>query len=161
MAARGRYIWRSRSLRGSRLNRQGTAGLRTSSRRRASSCSTMVAVQYMKIEQKLKSWQVVAVIHSRQTGSFRLELLNEKGTLLLNWRIFLSQGNVLNLAGLNRRERRIAMSGDKNFDAKAGIDDELSQDQSEKIRQRAYELYEARGREEGHDVDDWLQAKTE
>ena len=53
------------------------------------------------------------------------------------------------------------MSGDKNFDAKAGIDDELSQDQLEKKRQRAYELYEARGRDEGHDVDDWLQAETE
>ena len=37
----------------------------------------------------------------------------------------------------------------------------LSQDRLEKIRQRAYELYEARGREEGHDFDDWLQAEAE
>jgi len=29
------------------------------------------------------------------------------------------------------------------------------------IRQRAYELYEARGREEGHDLDDWLRAEEE
>ncbi len=29
------------------------------------------------------------------------------------------------------------------------------------IRARAYELYEERGRENGHDVDDWLRAKTE
>ncbi len=29
------------------------------------------------------------------------------------------------------------------------------------IRRRAYELYEARGREDGHELDDWLQAKTE
>ncbi len=29
------------------------------------------------------------------------------------------------------------------------------------IRQRAYELYEARGRQDGHDLDDWLQAEAE
>jgi len=29
------------------------------------------------------------------------------------------------------------------------------------IRLRAYELYEARGREDGHEVGDWLQAETE
>ena len=31
----------------------------------------------------------------------------------------------------------------------------------ERIRNRAYELYEQRGGEEGHDVDDWLQAEHE
>ncbi len=31
----------------------------------------------------------------------------------------------------------------------------------ERIRRRAYELYEQRGRLEGHDVDDWLQAEAE
>jgi HSP20 family molecular chaperone IbpA len=31
----------------------------------------------------------------------------------------------------------------------------------EKIRLRAYELFEQRGRENGHDVDDWLQAEAE
>jgi DUF2934 family protein len=30
-----------------------------------------------------------------------------------------------------------------------------------KIRTRAYELYEQRGCGEGHDVDDWLQAESE
>ena len=30
-----------------------------------------------------------------------------------------------------------------------------------KIRERAYELYEARGREEGHDLEDWLRAEEE
>ncbi len=39
--------------------------------------------------------------------------------------------------------------------------DDGLQNLEEKIRQRAYELYEARGREEGHDVDDWLQAEVE
>jgi hypothetical protein len=31
----------------------------------------------------------------------------------------------------------------------------------QQIRQRAYELYEQRGRTEGHDLDDWLQAEYE
>lgn len=31
----------------------------------------------------------------------------------------------------------------------------------EKIRLRAYALYEERGREDGRDVDDWLRAETE
>ncbi len=31
----------------------------------------------------------------------------------------------------------------------------------ERIRLRAYELYEARGREDGHDLDDWLQAEAD
>jgi hypothetical protein len=32
---------------------------------------------------------------------------------------------------------------------------------SELIRIRAYQLFEARGRHPGHDVDDWLQAELE
>jgi len=35
---------------------------------------------------------------------------------------------------------------------------EAIQDQ---IRARAYQLYEQRGRENGHDVDDWLEAESE
>jgi outer membrane protein TolC len=31
----------------------------------------------------------------------------------------------------------------------------------ENIAQRAYSLYEARGRQQGHDLDDWLQAERE
>ncbi len=31
----------------------------------------------------------------------------------------------------------------------------------EQIRCRAYELYEERGREDGHEVEDWLQAEGE
>ena len=31
----------------------------------------------------------------------------------------------------------------------------------ERIRTRAYALYELRGREDGHDLDDWLQAEAE
>lgn len=35
------------------------------------------------------------------------------------------------------------------------------EEQLEKIRRRAFELYEARGREEGHDLEDWLEAEAE
>jgi hypothetical protein len=31
----------------------------------------------------------------------------------------------------------------------------------QQIQQRAYELYEQRGRTDGHDLDDWLQAESE
>ena len=31
----------------------------------------------------------------------------------------------------------------------------------EQIRRRAYELYEQRGRDDGHELDDWLLAKSE
>ena len=31
----------------------------------------------------------------------------------------------------------------------------------EEIRRRAYELYEERGREHGHDLDDWVRAEAE
>jgi hypothetical protein len=34
-------------------------------------------------------------------------------------------------------------------------------DMEEQIRRRAYELYEARGRGDGHDVEDWLEAEAE
>jgi hypothetical protein len=34
-------------------------------------------------------------------------------------------------------------------------------DIQEQVRLRAYELYEQRGREDGHDVEDWLQAELE
>jgi hypothetical protein len=33
------------------------------------------------------------------------------------------------------------------------------QNLEEQIRHRAYELYEARGREDGHELDDWLLAE--
>jgi len=31
----------------------------------------------------------------------------------------------------------------------------------ELVRRRAYELFEARGRQSGHELDDWLQAERE
>jgi hypothetical protein len=35
------------------------------------------------------------------------------------------------------------------------------QDLENQIRLRAYQLYEARGREDGHDEEDWFRAKEE
>ena len=32
---------------------------------------------------------------------------------------------------------------------------------AEQIRRRAYELYEERGREGGHEIEDWLRAESE
>lgn len=32
---------------------------------------------------------------------------------------------------------------------------------NQEIRARAYELFEERGREEGHELDDWLRAESE
>ncbi len=53
------------------------------------------------------------------------------------------------------------MSGNRNHKPEATVSNDLSQAQMEKIRQRAYELFEARGREEGHELEDWLQAEAE
>lgn len=35
------------------------------------------------------------------------------------------------------------------------------QNLEEQVRQRAYEIYEARGREDGHELEDWLTAEKE
>lgn len=39
--------------------------------------------------------------------------------------------------------------------------DSLTEEQRERIRQRAYELFEARGREPGFEIDDWRKAEAE
>jgi hypothetical protein len=62
---------------------------------------------------------------------------------------------------LRGAERRLAMAKGSNLKSETTISGDLSQERMEKVRQRAYELYEARGREEGHDLDDWLQAEAE
>lgn len=45
----------------------------------------------------------------------------------------------------------------KGNPANVGTDPNLE----EEIRHRAYVLYEQRGREDGHDLDDWLHAEAE
>jgi hypothetical protein len=44
---------------------------------------------------------------------------------------------------------------------KAESQTEPTPEMLEQIRARAHELFEQRGREEGHDLDDWLQAEAE
>lgn len=39
--------------------------------------------------------------------------------------------------------------------------EESATDVQRQIRCRAYELYEQRGREDGHDIEHWLQAESE
>lgn len=38
---------------------------------------------------------------------------------------------------------------------------ETDPNREQEIRRRAYALYEERGREDGHDIDDWLRAEAE
>ena len=38
---------------------------------------------------------------------------------------------------------------------------EITAELEQAIRLRAYELFEQRGRQDGHDLEDWLQAQTE
>lgn len=38
---------------------------------------------------------------------------------------------------------------------------ETDPNREQEIRLRAYTLYEERGREDGHDIDDWLRAEAE
>ncbi len=51
----------------------------------------------------------------------------------------------------------------RNSEEEAGsqISGDLAEERLDKIRRRAHELYEARGREEGHELEDWLQAEVE
>jgi hypothetical protein len=38
---------------------------------------------------------------------------------------------------------------------------ETDPNREQETRRRAYALYEERGREDGHDIDDWLRAESE
>jgi hypothetical protein len=53
------------------------------------------------------------------------------------------------------------MANNPKVEVEATIVSDLSEEQQEQIRRRAHELYEARGQEDGHDVEDWLQAEAE
>jgi hypothetical protein len=53
-----------------------------------------------------------------------------------------------------------AMSTDSTKKAPTPVRSE-PQDLDQQIRLRAYQLYEARGREDGHELDDWLRAEEE
>ena len=53
------------------------------------------------------------------------------------------------------------MTANPNPDVNALTNMDMSDDRAERIRQRAYELHEARRQEAGHEIDDWLQAEAE
>lgn len=53
------------------------------------------------------------------------------------------------------------MSAKENSEDEVTVSNDPSTEQLEEIRERAYELYKARGQEEGHELEDWLQAETE
>src|SRR5437773_745171 len=76
-----------------------------------------------------------------------------------------------NLSGLRRRPSAVAQrpSRRRGTDTVAAMrrragargTEALSESIAEAIARRAYELYSARGCEDGHDVDDWLNAERE
>lgn len=64
----------------------------------------------------------------------------------------------MSLALISFKERTVATS--KQTPDKANID-KPEENHEERIRQRAYELYEQRGRTDGQHEDDWQQAEQE
>ena len=67
------------------------------------------------------------------------------------------------LPTLSRAERQKGVPHAKRLDPKANrkIAAESHPNLEEQIRRRAYEIYEERGREDGHDMEDWLRAEAE
>ena len=45
--------------------------------------------------------------------------------------------------------------------SEASLASDPADEQHAQIRQRAYDLYVARGQEDGHDLEDWVQAEAE
>lgn len=48
-----------------------------------------------------------------------------------------------------------------NTSAASGVPSDPGLEMLEKVRLRAFELYEDRGRKDGHDIDDWLLAEKQ
>jgi hypothetical protein len=59
-----------------------------------------------------------------------------------------------------RKKEDHAMSTDVTKKSPTAVTSD-PQDLEHQIRLRAYELYEASGREDGHEVEDWLRAEEE
>ena len=70
-----------------------------------------------------------------------------------------ARGNVTPISGAVKKTA--AESSGKDSAAKQSSGKHLNGNLDEEIRRRAYELYEERGREDGHDLDDWLRAEAE
>jgi hypothetical protein len=60
----------------------------------------------------------------------------------------------------NQESQPEALSGNERVSLSMPQNDSLGQD-SDLIALRAYQRYEERGREDGHDMDDWLAAEQE
>jgi hypothetical protein len=50
---------------------------------------------------------------------------------------------------------------DRQTPLSSETDKTFSIDTQEQVRRRAFEIYEQRGRADGHELDDWLQAEAE
>jgi len=59
------------------------------------------------------------------------------------------------------KQRSVAIPNRKNIQPLEFSSDSGRPNTENDIRRRAYELYEKRGRSEGHALDDWLQAERE
>jgi hypothetical protein len=68
------------------------------------------------------------------------------------------QRNVERLATRDEARRESEINDKRSEQPRTTPDPTLLE---ERIRRRAYALYEARGREGGHDLDNWLQAEAE
>ena len=68
------------------------------------------------------------------------------------------QRNVERLATRDAAHRESAMNNKRSEPASEILDPAQLKD---RIRRRAYEIYEERGREHGRDLDDWLRAEAE
>ncbi|HEV2400133.1 MAG TPA: DUF2934 domain-containing protein [Candidatus Sulfotelmatobacter sp.] len=58
-------------------------------------------------------------------------------------------------------KQKIAVVPQASLSATAKMPDILPSQETTRIRERAYELYEVGGRKPGHDEQDWLQAEQE
>ncbi len=65
--------------------------------------------------------------------------------------------NGINDPHLRLVEKRMAETEEKSLASEISSSDDLE----DRIRARAYELYEQRGKEDGHALEDWLRAEAE
>ena len=56
------------------------------------------------------------------------------------------------------KENEMRATGNLNRKSSA---ESMDQEMREQIEKRAYEIFEARGAEPGHDVEDWVRAESE
>jgi hypothetical protein len=57
--------------------------------------------------------------------------------------------------------KRTQLTASEPSGAAAAVATATTEDVQQHIRERAYQLFEARGREPGHELEDWLRAEAE